>query len=137
MDSKTFGGNIGELKVAAKLAEVGYHIFVPIGGKSSIDLIAVKDTKVLKVQVKSVSKKNKYGTFSVQLKSVRSNKTSNKITTFKGNSCDILAVYLIPIDQVLFYSAKELDGMSCLAVLGIDRIKPINLESTEQGSNSP
>src|SRR4030043_2095565 len=112
MDKKTLAGNLGELKVAAYFAELGYEVYIPWGGKSSSDLVVCIDGESFKIQVKTSSVCNTKS-WLVQLKSVRSNKTGNKILKFDGNICDILAIYIIPEDKVhIIWDPLSLDGRS-------------------------
>lgn len=56
------GGNIintgitNELKAAANYSERGYEVFLPVGN-SRADFVAIKGSKVIKVQVKSAAKR--------------------------------------------------------------------------------
>lgn len=45
-------GNIGELIAAKKAIELGYEVFFPFGGSSIADMVILKGTEVLRVQVK-------------------------------------------------------------------------------------
>ena len=46
-------GNFSEIMVRAALARAGYFIAVPLGDNNRYDLIAEKDNKLLRVQVKT------------------------------------------------------------------------------------
>lgn len=116
MDNKTYLGAIGEAKVIARLTEERYHVFNQVTGKAPFDLVAYKDGEMKRVSVKSIEKKNKDGNYTVQLKSVRSNKTSNKIVNFDNTSCDILAVYIAELDEVLLLNSCDITAKSGLVV---------------------
>ena len=51
-------GNLGLTKVIVRFVELGYAVFTEIGDNSDIDLIAIKDGKLLKLQVKTTEKIN-------------------------------------------------------------------------------
>lgn len=51
-----FTGACSELEVAKRLAGMGYEIFFPVMTQSQIDLIAVRGSECLRVQVKTASK---------------------------------------------------------------------------------
>lgn len=105
MDDKTLLGNLAEIKVASHLAERGYEIFWGVGGKTSCDLVVIKDNVASRVQVKGCSFKNG-PSWQVELKSVRSNKTVNKIHNFDSSKCELLAIYIQPEDRVVVLDAS-------------------------------
>lgn len=116
MDNKTYLGAIGEAKVIAKLTEDKFHVFTQVTGKAPFDLVACKDSKIYRVSVKTIEKKNKDGSYTVQLKSVRSNRTENRIINFDNTSCDILAVYIVETDEVIFKQASDIKAKSGLVI---------------------
>lgn len=116
MDDKTYLGSLGEAKVIAKLTQERYHVFTQVSGKAPFDLVAYKDGILYRVSVKSVTKKNESGVYTVQLKIVRPNRTGNKITNFDNTSCDILAVYLFEDDEVMLIDSKTIEVKSALTI---------------------
>lgn len=48
-------GNIGQLAVGTKLAQLGYSVFTEQGDLSKIDIIAEKDGKLLRIQCKCIT----------------------------------------------------------------------------------
>ncbi|MFH1389812.1 MAG: group I intron-associated PD-(D/E)XK endonuclease [Candidatus Margulisiibacteriota bacterium] len=60
-------GNLAEIKVAAFLIEKGFKVLVPWGENNRYDLVAEKENKFLRIQVKYVSPKK--GRLSVPLRS--------------------------------------------------------------------
>ena len=116
MDNKTYLGAIGEAKVIAKLTEDHYHVFNQVTGKAPFDLITYKDGRLARVSVKTIEKKNEYGTYTVQLKSVRPNRTGNTIVNFDNSSCDLLAVYILENDEVILLDSASIKAKSSLVV---------------------
>ena len=116
MDNKTYLGSLGEAKVISKLTEEKFHIFSQITGKAPFDLIAVKENLLFRVSVKSVEKSDKYNNYVVQLKSVRSNRHTNKIINFDNTSCDLLCVYIVDLDKVVILDAKQITAKSALSL---------------------
>lgn len=116
MDNKTYLGAIGEAKVIAHLTKERHHVFSQVTGKAPFDLIAYKDNKVYRISVKTIEKQNKYGSYTVQLKSVRSNRTGNTIINFDNNSCDILAIYILETDEVILLDSCNIKAKSGLVV---------------------
>lgn len=49
-------GTIGELKAQYDFMKAGFDVSVPIGDYCAYDLIVIKDSKILKIQVKSCEK---------------------------------------------------------------------------------
>lgn len=122
MDNKTYLGSLGEAKVISKLTEEKFHIFSQITGKAPFDLIAVKENLLFRVSVKSIEKSDKYNNYIVQLKSVRSNRHTNKIINFDNTSCDLLCVYVVDLDKVIILDAKQITAKSALSLGKKDNI---------------
>ncbi len=111
-----FQGLFGEQKLILELIKNNFDVFSSISGKSKVDIVAIKDNIVFRFQVKSCNYINKYGTYEIQLKSVRPNRTENVIHKFDGLSCDILAVYCIFHDTLQYFTCLELDNRSQLNI---------------------
>jgi len=107
MDARTRLGNLAEAKVITKLVESGFDVFVQFSGKAPFDLVAGRDGHLYRVQVKGTASQTPYGTYRVLLKSVRSNRTRNVIHHFDPSLCDILAIYIEPLDKVCFLRSSE------------------------------
>lgn len=113
-------GNIGMGYAIAKLTELGYNISIPITDSQDYDLVADLEGKLLKVQVKTTSfkdKKSKYYMVALRTKSYK------EMKSFRDSSCDLLFVlteegrmYLIPKDKILVKNGltltKEFDVYS-------------------------
>ena len=125
-------GNLGEIAVAKEFAKCGFEIYSPIGDNASHDLLVSKGDKIYCVEVKSTASKSGAG-YAVQVKKVRANRTKNRIINFDNDKTDILAVYIIPKDQVIFFKAKDVEVKSALTVYGDGRdgraVDCANLES--------
>ena len=48
-------GSVAELAVSAKLVSLGYEVSFPFGGETSYDIVAGKDNKLVRIQVKSAT----------------------------------------------------------------------------------
>lgn len=98
--------------------------FSELDGKSPFDLVVHKDNKLYRVEIKSTETRSKYNTgWEVQLKKVRSNRSENKITNFSSNQCDILVVYICPIDEIILIDSSLVKVKSSLTITD----KEINL----------
>ncbi len=108
MDSRTRLGSLGEAKVIAKFVEHGFDVFTQFSGKAPFDLVAYQDGCLLRVQVKGTASKTRYGVYQVQLKAIRANRTRNVIHYFEPSECDVLAIYIEPLDTICFLRADEI-----------------------------
>ncbi len=108
-------GTIGELKSILVFMEMGYSIYSPLSGKESYDFIACKNDQLIRVQVKSTSKPDRYGSYTATLKSVRPNRTKTRVIKFDNSKCDILAVYIKPLDVVCFVHSLEVKATHVIA----------------------
>ena len=103
MDDKTYYGSLAETRVIYELSKKGYHIFNQISGKAPFDIVIYKDGVMKRVSIKCCNKKgNTAGTYQIEIGRVRSNKTSNTIYKFDKDECDILAIYVVEIDEVFY-----------------------------------
>lgn len=116
MDNKTWLGSLGESKVAAELSRHRFHVFTQTTGKAPFDLVAYKDSYLYRVNVKSTQRRSKWGSWEVKIASVRSNRTGNRIVPFDFASCDVLAVYIEPLDKICFLHSSEVAGKNYIAL---------------------
>jgi len=85
MDSRRIG-SVGELAVAARLAELGFTVSWPLI-EASYDLIAEKDGHIRRIQVKTASL-NKGGSYRCSMKHCRSGTKG-----YDKSDCDFLILY--------------------------------------------
>lgn len=119
MDSKTYASNLSEAKVIADLAQKGFHVFTQNSGKAPFDVIAIKDhnpTLITRIQVKACYKPNKNGTYTIQLRTIHTSMKKNTIVKFDSSKCDLLAIYLIQDDKIIYLDPKPLHNTSTIAV---------------------
>ena len=106
--STTDSGRLGEVKVLARLVELGWYPFTDLSGKCPVDILAWKNGETISVQVKS-SDRIVYGdSYSVQIGSVRHNRTSNTVNMFDNTSVDYQAVFFKTPNKVCFFKASEI-----------------------------
>ena len=96
-------GNIGEMAVAKDLMLKGYSVFYELGDLSKIDLIALKNKKTFKVQVKTKWNTTN-GTCSADLRSSGPG-YSYKYTE---DDIDIIACYAADRDIVFYVNVKDI-----------------------------
>jgi RIO-like serine/threonine protein kinase len=117
MDIKTHSGQVSELKVMADLAAKGYHIFNQISGKAPFDIIAYKDNVLKRISIKSTTKdSNTIGKYLIELRRVRSNKTTNSIYKIEDNEFDILAVYIFKEDKIIYLPISAVIGKGMISI---------------------
>lgn len=115
-------GGIGEIQALADLSREGFIVFVPVSDGSPIDIVAIKPKTLntFKVEVKTTKYSINGKDWIVQLKRVRSNKTVNRVYPFNNTIVDILAVYISPLDRVVFYRAKDIQAKTAITIKGSD-----------------
>jgi len=107
---KTFRqGNLGISKVISKILEKGYIPLTPFGENNRYDLVYEKNSKFIKVQVKSVSLK-KNNTLRVKLHSVNFNQHGSHRNHYGLNEIDEMWVYNPDKDVVFHFSLSEFIG---------------------------
>ena len=84
------------------LLALGYDVFKEITGSSEIDLIAYKDQQFVRVQVKTCSL-NKDG-----LATFEACKQHDSKSPFVGDEFDIMALYVVERNEVLFVTMVKL-----------------------------
>ena len=94
----------------------GYIVSVPLNDNQNYDLVVDKGDGLKRVQVKTTGYKIKpTQAYTVQLKSVRPNKTENVIRPFNGKTCDILFVVTKDNDKYLIPSSV-VDGKNSISL---------------------
>tara|TARA_Y100000310_G_scaffold318914_1_gene373540 strand:- start:291 stop:698 length:408 start_codon:yes stop_codon:yes gene_type:complete len=116
MHSKQLG-NIGEVSVAKQLMKMGYAVFTELGDLSKIDLIAVKDSQTLRIQVKYCKEQN--GTAVLYLYK----SGPNYRVKYTKDQIDLFALYVPERDIVLFISSEILDEVNNTFTIRIEQPK--------------
>lgn len=127
MDDKTRAHILGESIAKLHFELKGYFVYTNSSGKAEFDLVISKDSFLYSVEVKSVSsiKQNTIGTyFEVQLKSVRSNTTSNTIKKFDNTRSDFLCIVDISSSKILVLDTSSIPN-TCAMKVYTDRFTDI------------
>jgi len=106
-------GDIGLSFAIFKLSEQGYTVSLPLTDNSLYDLIIEKDRILQTVQVKSTRTTTNKGTYIVQLRRIRSNRTSNTVHKFNGVEYDVLCV-VTDINDLYFIPVKYIKNTSTI-----------------------
>lgn len=100
----------------AALLDQHYDVFAPVFGNGTADLIASKPGQpALRIECKATSEQplhTREGRYGVRLKRSKHPRAGEKRRTvnFDSASCEVVAVYLIELDVVVFYPSAELHG---------------------------
>ncbi len=95
-------GSIAELAVASRLMKDGWRIALPYGENTRYDLVAERDGRFVRIQVKYVTPKN--GKLHVQSRS--SNNWS--VLAYTAKQIDAIAAYNPVDDSVYFIPVKDI-----------------------------
>lgn len=116
MDDKTYFSAKAEARAVYELTKARYHVFSQISGKAPFDLVASKGAQLLRISVKSTNVRGSDGSYPVQIKKVRPNKSTNTIVHFDPTECDVLAVYINELDLVCWIPAADVKS-TCMISL--------------------
>jgi hypothetical protein len=110
-------GDIGETSAADWLTRNGFGVWIPLGHSPDVDLIAEREGRYLRVQVKTASY-FRNGRFAVCLVTKGGNQSwSGRVKTLEANSYDFLFV-LVADGRKWFIPADEVGGKSGLLLGG-------------------
>lgn len=110
-------GSIGMSAAIYKLTQLGYRVAIPLVDNQEYDLIVDIEKTLCKVEVKSTSVKSVSNSWAVQIKKVRSNRTTNVISGFDSSLVDFMFVYTTEGD-CFFIPAEDIDTKNQLTVPG-------------------
>lgn len=111
-------GSLGKSRTISELIRNGFDIFTEFEGKAPFDLVAHKDGELKRIEVKSTQRRTKYDTgWEIQIKRVRPNRSETVIHNFNSSQCDILAVYIEPLDKVLLLDSSKIKVKTMLTIL--------------------
>jgi hypothetical protein len=110
MHSKT-KGSIGHSAIVCDLLKQNFNIFIEFGDLSKIDIIAEKNFKLYKIQVKAL---NPMKSGSLWLKPYKSG--PNYFFRYNKNDVDIFAIYSLQTNEIGYVNSDDLlktkSGMS-------------------------
>lgn len=106
MDRK-LKGRLAEAKVVTYLLESGYEVYLPFSDNSKYDVLAIKDGAVKRISTKFTSVKKQSGSWVVEMRQIYRGKNIINIDKFDNTKCDLIAVYIGPIDKVVLVDAQK------------------------------
>lgn len=113
-------GDIGLSKVIARLIELGYYVYTPISDTPPNDLlISDGNGRNISVEVKARTKLNRkiyketagYYEISLYTSSTKRFKNNKKKLT-----CDLLAVYLVDDDDIIFIKSNIIQTQNSISI---------------------
>lgn len=112
-------GSLGEAKALAYLVENGYDVFTQFSGKAPFDFVAGKDGKLYRVEAKATTRRSNSGKWIVTIS--RTCMVKNKHARrrhFDKNQCDMLLVYIIPLDEIVELDPSTIENLTTIRVSG-------------------
>ena len=94
----------------------GWHVFTCSSGKAPCDLVAIRDSEVVRIEVKGCATPKPHGGYPVSLRSVRSNRSGTIVRRLDTRSSDVVAVFLLAADLVCFFRTSDLAGRNSLTI---------------------
>lgn len=111
MDRKT-KGRLAEAKVIAYLIEQRYEVYVPFSSNSKYDVVAFKDGILKRISVKYTSVRRPSGTWVIEMRQIYRGNNVINVDKFNKNHCDLIAVYIGPLDKVVLVDATKATNMA-------------------------
>lgn len=99
---KKIKGDLAEMAVAARLIEEGWRVLFPVGETNRYDLVAERNGKFVRIQVKYVTPKN--GVLDVNCRSSNDwsvlHYTSEEIDMIAAYNAHDKLIYFIPVNKI-------------------------------------
>jgi len=108
-------GDLGVLKAQLDLFEQGFIILNPMTEHAPFDLVAYKDRKFLRVQVKYKSV-DKTGSITVHFRSCWADKSGTHMRPVDKSKIDIYCVYCPTTDECYYFDPAEFNRSVTLRV---------------------
>jgi hypothetical protein len=108
-------GRIGEAAIVAELVKQGYEVYHPMFGNTSCDLVVIKDSVISRVECKTATTFTGTG-YVASLRQVRYNRSEVVYNKFKAVNSDILAVYIVPLDEVHILNSIDYDDRTSVTL---------------------
>lgn len=123
-------GAAGELAVAKDLVKRGYYVFGEVlSDAAPVDIIAMKDGKLLRIQVKTTNA-GKRQTVGLKLIATGPSGHGSRTRRYTSDEIDVFACYVLDRDLVLYVNSKatEIEGKNGLTI----RLEPTVNNNTKK-----
>lgn len=107
-------GTVGELKSLTAFVEHGFDVFVQYAGNGPFDFVAHRDDKLWKVEVRTTNRQDKNGAYPVELTGTIYGPDRTVIHKPLKKSIDILVVYIVPINTLIFKKRSTITAKKCM-----------------------
>ena len=129
-------GDLGVLKAQVDLYSKGYLILVPLTEHESFDIVAYKDNKFKRIQVKYRSI-NKHGNLDVQFKSSWADKHGSHMIHVDKQEIDLYCVYCPETDECYYFDPSLFSKSVSLRVKAPKRSTSSNMKFAEDYREVP
>ena len=111
-------GDIGELSAMEWLASKGADIYIPVGHSPDIDVIAMIDGRILRIEVKTSTYRNDAGRWHVMIATRGGNQSwTGLVKRFKPDRCDFLFIH-VGDGRRWFIPSRVIEGSTGLSLGG-------------------
>jgi hypothetical protein len=111
-------GSLGEIATMKHFLAAGFEVYTAITDSSTYDMVIAKGGTLSRVEVKSTRCRNKANTgWIAQIRSIRSNKTTNRKIHFDKSKIDILAIYIEPLDRIVTIEARNISQRAAITLM--------------------
>ena len=109
-------GDVGTGYAITYFLSKGYTVAIPISDSQSYDLIIEKGGKMERVQCKTSFKKNEFGVYRIELRTV-SNTRGKKLDIRKPSKKNFDSLFVTDGDGKMYLiPATEVDGRNCMSL---------------------
>ena len=98
-------GNIGEAKVLCKFVEMGIPVYLPYGDGEEIDMLAIFNKKINRIQVKTT--RNVHNNGLIRWKLTKQEMYHGNNVKYNIDAIDYFALYCIEADVLCLFPIKE------------------------------
>ncbi|MBI3241916.1 MAG: hypothetical protein HYZ49_06450 [Chloroflexi bacterium] len=95
-------GQIGEVAVMQKLIEAGWQVLIPYGNSAPYDLVAEKDGRMIRLQIRTTHAKGNFISINCRAK--------NNRVRFQPGQFEFLVVYELDSETAFVVPAVEVKG---------------------------
>ena len=100
------------------LVSEGYALYLPLGHSPDTDLVAERDGRLIRVQVKTTTRREMSGNYTVAICTRGGNQSWNKIVKrFAASRCDYLFV-LVANGRRWFIPSEAIEATTCIVLGG-------------------
>jgi len=112
-------GNLGESAVYHDLLKRGHPVYFSMAEGAKFDFISDINGKLRSIEVKSSATRNRADTgYVVKIKRSKRKKEED----FDNTRIDILAVYIEPLDKIIYFNAKLIKQKTAIVIPDVAKV---------------